>query len=284
MANKRMFSLDVVDTDLFLEMPTTTQALYFHLGMRADDDGFVSSPKKIAKLSNCTMDDLKILISKGFVIPFESGIVVITHWKVNNYIPKDRYHETINKNEKKQLSVFDMVYKLDTSCIHDVYQMPTNGIPNDNKLDTQVRLGKDSIGKDNINTICPEPEKPAPDRKPEDESGILLSLVDGTEYNVPLSKIENWSTAFPAVDVKQELLKMASWLDSNPKNRKTRRGINHFINNWLSRTQDRGGTRKAAVQAVQVQKPPTRFNNFDQRTYDYPDLERKLLNSQENGK
>lgn len=272
MANRRMFSLDVVDTDLFLEMPTTTQALYFHLGMRADDDGFVSSPKKIAKLSNCTMDDLKILISKGFVIPFESGVVVITHWKINNSIQKDRYHETLNKNEKKQISVSDNVYILDTKCIQDV-----------SKMETEVRLGKDSIGKDNINTICPEPEKPAPDRNPEDESGILLSLVDGTEYNVPLSRINNWSTAFPAVDVKQELLKMAAWLDSNPKKRKTRRGINHFINNWLSREQDRGGSRRAAAQAVQVQKPQTRFNNFDQRSYDYADLERRLFNSQENG-
>lgn len=268
MANRRMFSLDVVDTDLFLEMPTTTQALYFHLGMRADDDGFVSSPKKIAKLSNCTMDDLRILVSKGFIIPFESGVVVITHWKINNSIQKDRYHETLNKNEKNQISVSDNVYILDTKCIQDV-----------SKLETEVRLGKDSIVKDNINTLCPEPEKPAPDRKPEDESGILLSLNDGTEYNVPLSKINKWSTAYPAVDIKQELLKMAAWLDSNPTRRKTRKGINRFINNWLSGEQDRGGTRKVAVQAAQVQKPQTRFNNFDQRSYNYQELERQLLNS-----
>lgn len=81
MASKRMFSIDVIDTDKFLDMPVSTQALYFHFGMRADDDGFVSSPKKIAKIANCTNDDLRILISKGYVIPFDSGVIVITDWK-----------------------------------------------------------------------------------------------------------------------------------------------------------------------------------------------------------
>lgn len=141
-------------------------------------------------------------------------------------------------------------------------------------------FNNNSLNNNSINTICPKPEKPAPDRKPEDESGILLSLNDGTKYNVPLSKIKIWADAYPAVDVKQELLKMSAWLDSNRTKRKTRRGIDRFINNWLSRTQDHGGTRNAAVQTGQVQKPQTRFNNFDQRSYDYADLERQLLNSQ----
>lgn len=79
MANRRMFSLDVVDTDRFLDMSASAQALYFHLGMRADDDGFVSSPRKIAKASNCGLDDLTLLAAKGFIIPFESGVVVVTH-------------------------------------------------------------------------------------------------------------------------------------------------------------------------------------------------------------
>ena len=75
MAAKRMFSIDVVDTDKFLDMPVSTQALYFHFGMRADDDGFVASPRKIVKIANCTNDDLKVLISKGYVIPFQSGVI-----------------------------------------------------------------------------------------------------------------------------------------------------------------------------------------------------------------
>ena len=93
-ANRRMFSLDVVNTDRFMEMPLTAQALYFHLGMRADDDGFIASPRQIMKAVECKQDDMKILVSKGYVIPFESGIVVIRHWKQHNYIQSDRYRKT----------------------------------------------------------------------------------------------------------------------------------------------------------------------------------------------
>lgn len=123
MANRRMFSLDVVDTDKFLEMPASSQNLYFHLGMRADDDGFVSSPKKITKLVNCGEDDLRVLISRGFVVLFDDGIVVITHWKQNNYIQKDRYKQTIYQKELSSLSVEDGVYqvasKMYPSCIQN---------------------------------------------------------------------------------------------------------------------------------------------------------------------
>ena len=136
MANRRMFSLDVVDTDMFLDMSASAQALYFHLGMRADDDGFVSSPRKIAKASNCSMDDLKLLAAKGFIIPFESGVVVVTHWKENNYIRSDRYKPTRYVKEAQKLVK-----------IGDVYQLSTTGIPTGSQLvdswDTQDRLGKD---------------------------------------------------------------------------------------------------------------------------------------------
>lgn len=229
MANRRMFSMDVIDTDKFLDMPTSTQALYFHLGMRADDDGFVSSPKRIANMVNCNIDDLKLLITKKYLIPFNDGVVVITDWKVNNWIRGDRKQETRFKNELSMLSVIDDSYQLSTSCQPTSNQMPT-------ERHTQVRLGKDSIGKDNKKNICPEPDKPTPD-----PSGILMPLVDKTNYDVPLSKIAQWEETFPAVDVKQELLKMVSWLDENPARRKTRRGIGRFIHSWLSKEQDRGG-------------------------------------------
>ena len=114
MANRRMFSLDVVDTDKFLDMPATSQNLYFHLGMRADDDGFVSSPRKITKLVNCGNDDLNVLVSRGFVLPVGNGIVVITHWKQNNYIQKDRYKPTIYQKEVQKLVEKGGVYELDT--------------------------------------------------------------------------------------------------------------------------------------------------------------------------
>ncbi len=103
MAERRMFSLKIIDSDIFSDMPTSAQALYFQLGLRADDDGFVGNPKKIQKLIGCRVADMKRLITDGFIIIFESGVVVIRHWKVNNQIKGDRYRETIYLKEKALL-------------------------------------------------------------------------------------------------------------------------------------------------------------------------------------
>lgn len=105
MARRRMFSLDVVDTDRFLDMPSSTQALYFHLGMRADDDGFVASPKRTAAMCGCSADDLNLLAAKGFVRPFESGVLVIVDWRKNNQIRPDRYTPTQFLEEKGQFGI-----------------------------------------------------------------------------------------------------------------------------------------------------------------------------------
>lgn len=139
MAKRRMFSLDIVDTDLFLDLPLTTQALYFHLGMRADDDGFVSSPKRILATVGGSADDMRLLAAKGYVIPFESGVCAIRDWKVNNHIQKDRYHETLYKVEKRSLqqSETGAYFLADTSCIQ-----------NGSILDTEVRLGEVRLVKE----------------------------------------------------------------------------------------------------------------------------------------
>lgn len=139
MANRRMFSLDVVDTDVFLDLPISSQALYFHLGMRADDDGFVSSPKRITNMVGCNTDDLKLLVAKGFIIQFDSGIIVITHWKVNNYLRADRYRPTLHQTEKKSL--------IDSE---NGYSASTIGIPEVTKMDTQDSIDKISIDKGKI--------------------------------------------------------------------------------------------------------------------------------------
>jgi len=130
-----MFSLDVVDTDKFLDMPVSAQALYFHLGMRADDDGFVSSPRKITSLVGSNADDLKILVSKQFIIPFESGIIVIADWRVNNYLRSDRYKGTRYIGELEQLSCRDGNYSLDTIGIPDADQMETQGRIDQGRID-----------------------------------------------------------------------------------------------------------------------------------------------------
>lgn len=105
MAEKRMFSKKIIDTDWFMDMPATTQNLYFHLSMRADDDGFVANPRRIIKLVGASDDDFKLLVAKKFVIPFDSGVCVITDWRVNNYLRSDRYTETIYQEEKATLIV-----------------------------------------------------------------------------------------------------------------------------------------------------------------------------------
>lgn len=146
MASRIMFSKDVVCSDRFLDMPASAQALYFQYGLEADDDGFVSAPKKILRLTNASDDDLKILVAKGFLIPFDSGVVVIRDWKINNYLRRDRYTPTRFKEEFEQLDTIDDRYQLHVLAV---------GIPDDNHVvdmrDTQVRLGKDSIGKGSIN-------------------------------------------------------------------------------------------------------------------------------------
>ncbi len=94
MAKRRMFSLDIIDTDHFLEMPQSSRLLYYELCMRADDDGFISSPRKIQRTVGCTDDDFKVLITKQFIIKFETGIIVIKQRKIHNYLRSDRYKET----------------------------------------------------------------------------------------------------------------------------------------------------------------------------------------------
>ena len=101
MAQRRMFSLQIVDTDAFMDMPLSAQALYFHLGMRADDDGFVSNARRVQKLVGAADDDLKLLIAKRFVLTFESGVIVLKHWKISNYIQKDRYKPTLYQEERR---------------------------------------------------------------------------------------------------------------------------------------------------------------------------------------
>lgn len=147
MAERRMFAKTIIDSDAFLDMPLSSQTLYFHLSMRADDDGFINNPKKIQRMIGASDDDLKILIAKKFIIPFESGIVVIKHWKIHNYIQKDRYKETIYQEEKaKLITKENESYSLDTTCIHDGYSLEAQDrLGKDRKELGKVRLGKDTL-------------------------------------------------------------------------------------------------------------------------------------------
>ena len=149
-----MFAKSIIDSDTFLDMPLSTQALYFHLSMRADDDGFVNNPRKIMRMIGADDDSLKLLTAKQFLIPFESGIVVIKHWRIHNYIRKDRYQATVYTEEQAQLILDDsLVYHMSDNLSTNgqpsdtptVNQRSTTGIPSD--IPT-VDAGKDRLGKD----------------------------------------------------------------------------------------------------------------------------------------
>jgi len=146
-ASKRMISLQIVDTDAFLDMPLSTQALYFHLLLRADDEGFINNPKKILRLIGCQDDDMKILLGKRFILSFENGIVVIKHWLIHNTIRMDRFNKTVYTEEKKLLFTKEnKAYTLDKNKLATTWQ------PNGNHLATQVKLSKVKLSKDNKNT------------------------------------------------------------------------------------------------------------------------------------
>lgn len=154
MANKRMFTMKIVDSDAFLEMPLSTQCLYFHLNMRADDDGFIGNPKRICKLIGCNNDDLKLLIAKRFVLVFDNGVIVIKHWRMHNTIQKDRYVPTTYSDELKQLGIKDnksyTLSPMETKCIQNV----STDIDIDKDLDKDIEIDKDiDINKDIENKI-----------------------------------------------------------------------------------------------------------------------------------
>lgn len=163
MAERRMFTQKIIDSDAFLEMPLSSQALYFHLNMRADDDGFVNNPRRIQRMIGASDDDLKLLIVKRFIIGFETGVIVIKHWRMHNTLRKDRYNPTQYQEELAKLEVKDNnAYTEKGSGNH----LATTWQPNGNHLEPQYSIDKDSVGKGNIESIGAPPEPPADPETP----------------------------------------------------------------------------------------------------------------------
>lgn len=267
MANKRMFTMKIVDSDAFLDMPLSTQCLYFHLNMRADDDGFVGNPKKIMRIVGASEDDLKLLIAKHFILTFENGVIVIKHWRMHNTLSQNRYHETQYTDEKTMLKLkknksysFENGENIDDSRLIEAKKQAkserlTNGLQtadSDLDLDIDIDLGLDSdkgLEKDkdleNTTYSCSEQKEISSEQNQSPIISIILN--DKTYYPVFQKDVDEWIELYPAVDVLQELRKMKDWSNSNPKKRKTRRGIRRFISNWLSDKQDRGGSQKQNI-------------------------------------
>ena len=196
MAQKRMFSLSVVDTDNFLEMPISSRLLYYELGMRADDDGFVDNWRKIMVFTGLKEDDMKVLVAKQFIIPFENGIIVIRHWRMNNYLQKDRIKPTIYQEELKKLSIDDNnVYSLDTECIHSI--------------------DKNSIDKYILTTTTNTELY----KYIEENFGRTLSSIE-------VEKIDDWSLSFT-----EDIIKHAIKI-STLNNKRTFNYVNGILKNW----------------------------------------------------
>lgn len=188
MASRRMFSKTIIDSDLFLDMPLSTQALYFHLCMRADDDGFINNPKKIQRMIGANDNEMRLLIANQFIIPFENGLIVIKHWKIHNYIQKDRYRPTLYTDQKALLEITEnneyqlnnlSVYNMDTDCIQNVSNVDTTRTQN-GRLG-KVRLGKVRLGKCRVSEKieeCEEEEKQAEKSDPK----IVENPVDSSIY------------------------------------------------------------------------------------------------------
>ena len=242
MAERRMFAKTIIDSDAFLDMPLSTQSLYFHLSMRADDDGFINNPKKIQRMIGGSDDDLKLLIAKNFIIPFESGIVVIKHWKIHNYLRNDRYKETVYQEEKAMLDVKE----------NKAY---TLGIPNGYQMYTQVRLGKVRTGEDRLeDSGSVEPEPPP---KPK-----TVKHKYGEYKNVLLTDEELQKLKTEYSDYEERIERLSSYVASTGKSYKS-----HYatIRNWARKD--------AENPKVQTNK----FNNGIRRQYDMDAVERMLL-------
>ena len=251
MAERRMFAKTIIDSDAFLDMPLSTQTLYFHLSMRADDDGFINNPKKIQRMVGCADDDLKLLIAKNFIIPFESGVVVIKHWKIHNYIRNDRYKETVYQEEKAQLNTKgNSAYTL---------KQP-DGIPNGYQMDTQVRLGKDSIEIDN-NNISPSATPKATKHKYGEYKNVLLTDDEYAKLqekfpNDYMQKIENLSEgiALKGYKYKSHYLAILKWARNDT------------------------GKSTTTVITKESRAVPTKFSNFDSRSFDYDAFDKLSTN------
>ena len=243
MAERRMFAKTIIDSDAFLDMPLSTQSLYFHLSMRADDDGFINNPRKIQRMVGASEDDLKLLIAKNFIIPFESGIVVIKHWKIHNYIQSDRYKPTVYAEEKEMLELKkNRAYTIaEAECIQDVYSM-----------EPQVRLGKVSLDKDSIEEEEPAPKKPTKHKYGEYKNVLLT--------DEELEKLQEEYS-----DYEERIERLSSYVASTGKSYKS-----HYatIRNWA---------RKDAERPIQTRKEVVpKWVKGSKQNYDFEALERDL--------
>ena len=246
MANRRMFSLDITNSDPFIEMDLATQAVYFQLAMSADDDGFINSSLRTLRAIGGSKDHVDELVKRNFIIRFESGILLIRHWYMQNCIGKDRYHPTVHKNEMSQVKLINNIYYLTTEpeCIQVV-----------NNLDTQVSIGK--FSKEKISK-----DKDSEGERNKDESPP--SFIKPT-----INELRDYANSIGYFNFNPEVFmgyySEHDWIDPH-----THKPIDwkNRIDLWKARERTSSGSSKPS-------KNP--FNNFEQHDYDFDALEKSLL-------
>lgn len=229
MAEKRMFTQKIIDSDAFLDMPLSTQALYFHLNMRADDDGFINNPKRIQRTIGASDDDLKLLIAKRFVICFENGVIVIKHWRMHNTLRKDRYNPTQYQEQLAMLDVKDN----NAYTEKPVDQMATTWQPNGNHLEPQYSIDKYSRDKESIvEDSMPESDDSEPSTKPSKP----VKHKYGEYRNVLLTDEELEKLKDEYFDWEERIERLSSYVASTGKSYKS-----HYatIRNWARKDQER---------------------------------------------
>ena len=283
MANKRMFTMKICDSDAFLDMPLSTQCLYFHLNMRADDDGFIGNSKRIARLIGASDDDLKLLIAKRFVIPFEDGVMVIKHWRMHNTLSHNRYHETQYVEEKNMLKIKENgAYSLTDGLVIDDSKMieastrqvrrNIDAQKTDSDLDIDLDIDIDlytnsasdnapsKVSKKEIDSFFESVWKLYPNKK---GKGQISDAKKKALYEVGIEEMARAIERYKSDLAKEE------W-------RKPQNGSTFFNSGYV----DYLDANYEPVKA-QPQKVTNRFNNFQQRDYSKADidaLERFLIN------
>ena len=266
MAERRMFTKKITESDAFLDMPMSSQCLYFHLNMSADDDGFINNPRRIMRLIGANEDDLKLLIAKSFVIVFESGVIVIKHWKMHNYIQSDRYKPTdyieeksmlgLKQNKAYTLDESKMIKKLDTKCIQD------------------VSVGKDRLGKDRLgNNILSDKQK---EQLADNMTPITLEVINYLN--------EKANTNFkPCTDKTKRCIKAR--VNEGFVLADFKKVIDKKVNSWMGtewqkylRPETLFGTKfEGYLNEVDVKPKGNSFNEMMHTDYDFDEIEKQIL-------
>lgn len=234
MANRRMFTKKVTDDDNFMALSSSAQALYLHLSMSADDDGFSNQVSISMFKAHASIQDLQALLEKRYIYQFENGVIVIKHWRMANALRKDRYSPTAFQEELAQLGVKENgAY----TWLPDGCQTVAERVPQDRL--GEVRLGKDSIGEDSIEDVCTEPLQSSAPETAMNAPGI--PITGGVEWRPTVDELNEWIKFYSAVDVIRELGRMRIWCQNNPDRKKTARGIRRFVTTWLDKEQKRAG-------------------------------------------